>query len=101
MEKLQTTTVTHLDHEEAETEPALAQHDDDPAVKEMGKKFGRRIGWPRRASSSPGCRTAPRPGAEAALRDSVPGPVLAIIGGVFGRRYRKEVAPVWAGSASR
>jgi len=30
-----------------------------------------------------------------ALRESVPSPVLAIIGGVFGRRYRKEIAPVW------
>jgi hypothetical protein len=30
-----------------------------------------------------------------ALRQSVPGPVLAIIGGVFGRSYRRQVAPVW------
>ena len=29
-----------------------------------------------------------------------PGPVLAIIGGLFGRRYRKEIAPVWATSGS-
>jgi hypothetical protein len=26
--------------------------------------------------------------------------VLAIIGGIFGRKYRKEVAPVWASSGS-
>jgi hemerythrin-like domain-containing protein len=44
MEKLQTTTVTHLDHEEAETESALIQHHGDAAVKEMGKKFSRRVG---------------------------------------------------------
>jgi hypothetical protein len=25
---------------------------------------------------------------------SVPAPVLAMIGGLFGRRYRKEIAPV-------
>jgi hypothetical protein len=31
----------------------------------------------------------------AALRESVPGPVLTILAGVFGRRYRKEIAPVW------
>ncbi len=36
------------------------------------------------------------PTEKAALRESVPGPVVAIIGGLFGRRYRKEVAPVWA-----
>ena len=44
MEQLQTTTVTHLDHEEQETEPTLAQHEGDPAMKEMGKKFSRRVG---------------------------------------------------------
>jgi hypothetical protein len=26
---------------------------------------------------------------------TVPGPVLSIISGVFGRGYRKNVAPVW------
>ncbi len=25
----------------------------------------------------------------------VPGPVITIIGGIFGRGYRKNVAPVW------
>jgi len=25
----------------------------------------------------------------------VPGPVISIIGGIFGRGYRKNVAPVW------
>jgi hypothetical protein len=29
------------------------------------------------------------------LRRSVPGPVLAILGGVFGRTYRRTIAPVW------
>ncbi len=37
---------------------------------------------------------------KAALRQSVPGPVLAVIGAIFGRKYRKEVAPVWASSGS-
>jgi hypothetical protein len=31
----------------------------------------------------------------AALRGSVPGPVLTIITGLFGRSYRQDVAPVW------
>jgi hypothetical protein len=35
------------------------------------------------------------PAEQSALRESVPGPVLAIIGGVFGRGYRKEIAPLW------
>ena len=32
----------------------------------------------------------------AALAHSVPGPVLAIMGGLLGRRYRREVAPTWS-----
>jgi hypothetical protein len=29
------------------------------------------------------------------LRDNVPRPVVAVMAGVFGRGYRKNVAPVW------
>ena len=35
------------------------------------------------------------PAERAAVHEEVPGPVLAIIGGVFGRSYRKNVATVW------
>jgi hypothetical protein len=31
----------------------------------------------------------------AALTRDIPGPVLAILGGTFGRGYRKNIAPVW------
>jgi hypothetical protein len=95
MAKLQATTVGHLDHEEAETESALTEHDGDSAVKEMGKKFSRRVG-PARAGVffawvQDGASTAEL----AALRESVPGPVLAILTGIFGRSYRQQVAPTW------
>jgi hypothetical protein len=30
-----------------------------------------------------------------ALRGNVPRPVLMVLSGLFGRRYRREVAPVW------
>jgi hemerythrin-like domain-containing protein len=95
MERLQTTTVTHLDHEEAETETALTQQHDDPAMKEMGKQFGRRVGMPRAGIFFAWVQDGATPAEKSALRQSVPGPVLAIIGGVFGRPYRKEIAPVW------
>jgi hypothetical protein len=95
MEKLQTTTVTHLDHEESETEPALVQHDGDPAIKEMGKKFSRRTGPPKAGIFFTWVQDGATPEERAALRESVPGPVLAILSGLFGRRYRKEIAPVW------
>ena len=31
---------------------------------------------------------------EAASRD-IPGPVLTIVNGIFGRSYRRHIAPVW------
>jgi len=96
MEQLQTTTVTHLDHEEQETESALAQHDGDPAVKEMGKKFSRRTGPPKAGIFFAWVEDGATPEEKTALRASVPGPVLAIIGGIFGRGYRKKIAPVWS-----
>lgn len=95
MEKLQTTTVTHLDHEEAETEPALLQHEGDRAMKEMGKKFSRRVGVSKAGTFFTWVQDGATPTERSALRASVPGPVLAIIGGLFGRRYNNEVAPVW------
>ncbi|HEX4472037.1 MAG TPA: hemerythrin domain-containing protein [Nocardioides sp.] len=95
MERLQTTTVTHLDHEEAETEPALIQHDGEPAMKEMGKKFSRRVGVTKAGTFFAWVQDGATPAEQSALRESVPGPVLAIIGGVFGRGYRKEIAPLW------
>ena len=96
MVRLRTTTVSHLDHEEQATEATLLQHHGDPAVKEMGKKFGRRTGPPKAGVFFAWVQDGATPEEEAALRESVPGPVLAIIGGLFGRRYRKEIAPVWA-----
>ena len=35
------------------------------------------------------------PEERAAVTEEVPGPVLTIISGIFGRGYRKNVAPVW------
>jgi hypothetical protein len=94
--QLQTTTVTHLDHEEQETEATLAGHGGDPAVKEMGKKFSKRAGLPTAGVFFAWVQDGATPEERSALTDSVPAPVLAIIGGIFGRRYRKEVAPVWS-----
>ena len=35
------------------------------------------------------------PDEHAAVAQDVPGPVLSIIGGIFGRGYRSDVASVW------
>jgi hemerythrin-like domain-containing protein len=96
MEKLRTTTVTHLDHEEQETEPALAEHQSDAVMKEMGKKFSRRTGPAKAGTFFAWMQDGATAEERSALTSNVPRPVLAVIGGIFGRRYRKDVAPVWS-----
>ncbi len=96
MEQLQTSTVTHLDHEERETEAPLTQHEGDPAIREMGKKFSRRAGPAQAGIFFAWVQDGATPEQAAALRASVPRPVLAVLTGVFGRRYAREVAPVWS-----
>ena len=93
--QLQTATVLHLDHEEAELEPVYLEKKDTPEIKAMGKAFGK-------VSPSRGGRffawllDGAGPDEVAAIKSTVPGPVLSIISGVFGRGYRKDVASLWA-----
>ena len=95
MERLQVTTVTHLDHEEAETEEALTRNEGDPALKEMGKQFSRRSSPAKAGNFFAWMQDGATEEEMSALRANVPGPVLTLLGGIFGRRYRKEVATVW------
>jgi len=94
-ETLRGVTVAHLDHEEAEIEDVYLTKRDTPELKAMGKAFakvspargGRFFAWLLDGAS---------PEERAAVTRDVPGPVLAIIGGIFGRAYRKNVAPAWS-----
>jgi hypothetical protein len=94
-ENLRVATVSHLDHEEAELEQVYLDHEDDPAIVEMGKTFakvspvrgGRFFAWLLDGAS---------PEQRAALDSTVPAPVLTILTGLFGRGYRKNVARVWS-----
>ena len=94
IQKLKAATVTHLDHEESEIEELYLKNSGTPAMIEMGKAFakvspargGRFFAWTLDGAT---------PDEKAAITGNVPGPVLAIIGGIFGRGYRKNVAPVW------
>jgi hypothetical protein len=94
MESLRAVTLTHLDHEEAESEAVYLANADGPEMKAMGKQFakvspakgGRFFAWVLDGAS---------PDERAAITDSVPKPVLTIIGGIFGRGYRRDVASVW------
>lgn len=94
VQRLQAVTVAHLDHEEAEIEPVYLAKRDTPEIKAMGKAFakvspargGRFFAWVLDGASAE---------ERAAVTHEVPGPVLTVIGGIFGRGYRKGVAPVW------
>jgi hypothetical protein len=92
---LQSITETHLDHEEDAVEQLMLDKADDPIIKDMGRKFGKvspSVGGTFFEWVLDGASADER----AAIEGSVPKPVLTIIGGLFGRSYRKTVAPVWA-----
>jgi len=91
---LQTVAVEHLDHEEAEIEPIYLAKRDHPAIKAMGRQFakvGPAVGGTFFAWATDGAT----PDELAAVKRDVPGPVFAIISGIFGRKYRRDVASVW------
>lgn len=89
----------HLAHEEGELEPVLAPHLVSPEWKEVEKKLSRQppsVAGPFFAWLTDGMTEENR----AALRSMVPAPVILILSRVFGRRYHREVAPVWRESSS-
>ena len=91
---LQEVTIQHLDHEEAEIEDVYLSKRDTPEIKAMGKAFGR-------VSPAKGGRffawvlDGASPDERAAVTRDVPGPVLSLVDGIFGRGYRRSIAPVW------
>lgn len=99
MERLREVTVQHLDHEEAELEPVYLEHAEGPEMKAMGKQFskvGPRKGGVFFAWLLDGTGQPER----SAITENIPAPVLKVIVALFGRSYRKEVAPVWASTGS-
>ena len=92
MEDLRVATLTHLDHEERELEAFYVNNADHPEVKAMEGEFRKQspaVGGTFFAWILDGIT----PDARAAI--PVPGPVLGLLTGIFGRGYRREVAPVW------
>lgn len=94
MRRLQAVTVTHLDHEESELEPVFQAKRATPEIVAMGRAFGK-VSPARGGRFFEWVLDGAGPAEQAAIKDNVPGPVLKIIGGIFGRGYRKDIAPVW------
>jgi hypothetical protein len=84
----------HLEHEEQDVEPLMAQFEDDPEWKALARKLrpaaladtGSALAW---MQDGAGEREL------ASLRATIPGPVVTVMTKVFGRRYAREVAPTW------
>jgi hemerythrin-like domain-containing protein len=94
VQELQTVTVRHLDHEEAEIEPVYLAKKDTAEIKAMGRKFGQ-VSPTRGGRFFAWVTDGAGPDELAAITGNVPRPVLAIINGVFGRTYRNTIAPTW------
>jgi hypothetical protein len=92
--ELKSVTVAHLDHEEAQIEQIYLTKRDSPEMKAMGRAFGK-VSPARGGRFFAWVLDGASPEERAAVTREVPGPVLSIIGGIFGRGYRKDVAPVW------
>ncbi len=91
---LKEVTVAHLDHEEAEIEDVYLTNRDTPELKAMGKAFGK-VSPARGGRFFAWLLDGASPEERQAVTREVPGPVVFVIGGIFGRGYRKDVAPVW------
>jgi hypothetical protein len=97
---LRATATEHLDHEEAELEPFFLEHAHTPEMKQMGRAFGRELKPPEAGTFFAWLQDGASGDELAGLRQNVPGPVVAIIGGVFGGKYRRTIAQAWRGAQS-
>ncbi len=88
----------HLAHEENDVEPLIDRYGDDPEWKAAEK--GMR---PSRITDAGDALAWMQDGAgaqeTASLRAHIPGPVLVVLTTVLGRRYRREIAPIWQATA--
>lgn len=94
MAKLRAVALEHLDHEEADLEPVYLAKKDTPELKAMARKFAK-VPPPAAGTFFAWLQDGATSEETTSLRQTVPGPVLAILGGVFGRQYRRTIAPVW------
>src|SRR6266540_3913027 len=93
IQELQRVTVQHMDHEETEIEQAYLTNKDAAEIKAMGRQFAK-VGPAEGGTFFAWVLDGAGPEESAAITGTIPKPVLAIISGLFGRGYRKNVAPV-------
>jgi hemerythrin-like domain-containing protein len=89
----------HLTHEEAELEPQLHRYEGTPEWKAVEKELRRQppsVAGPFFAWLTDGMSEEHR----AFLRTLIPAPVVTVLAKVFGRRYNRDIAPVWRGRAA-
>jgi hemerythrin-like domain-containing protein len=94
---LRAVTAKHLDHEDAELEPFLAEHEHTPELKQMHRAFARELTLREAGTYFAWLQDGASSDEQAGLRQNVPGPVVSIIGRVFGGKYRRTIAPAWKG----
>jgi hemerythrin-like domain-containing protein len=95
MERTREVVDRHLTHEETDMEPVIARYEDTPEWKAVEKKLrkaplpvvGGFFAWLTDGMSDEN-RTY--------FRATVPPPVVLVFSRVFGREYRRDVAPVWS-----
>lgn len=94
MQELQRVTVEHFEHEEKEIEPVYLEKEGTPELKAMGREFAR-VGPAQGGTFFAWALDGATPTEATAITDTIPKPVLTVILGLFGRTYRKSIAPVW------
>jgi Hemerythrin HHE cation binding domain len=94
MQELQRVTILHLEHEEAEIEPVYLAKKDSPEMKAMGREFAK-VGPVQGGTFFAWALDGATPDETEAIAHTVPKPVLTVITGLFGRTYRKSIAPTW------
>jgi hypothetical protein len=94
MQELQRVTILHFEHEEAEVEPVYLAKKDSPEMKAMGREFAK-VGPVQGGTFFAWALDGATPDETEAIAHTVPKPVLTVITGLFGRTYRKSIAPTW------
>lgn len=92
---LEKATLQHLDSEESAIEPVYLEHEGSPALKAMSRKFQKSQSLPRAGRFLAWLTDSDDPAEVRAITGQVPAPVVKVVGGLFGRGYRRAVAPVW------